>query len=377
VNALHESRFTPQVARILVRGVNWLGDAVMSTPALLRLRERFPQAHILLLTPEKLADLWLHHPAVNEVISFGPEEGVVSVSRKLRGRNLDLALVLPNSPRSALEVWRARIPQRVGYARPWRNWFLTRCVQERPGAVAMRKRSVNEINRLCACPASGLRYPASAHHLHLYLHLVTALGGKPEPLAPQLVVTDDEIIMVRKKFGLDDPGAGGRSVLALNPGAQYGPAKRWPIERFAQAARRIQERTNCLWLILGGQSDVAFAEQIHSAFRAPHSALRTLTGRTSLRELMALLKLSRVLLTNDTGPMHVAAAVGTPVVVPFGSTSPELTGPGLPGDLRHHLLKSDAPCSPCFRRDCPIDFRCMKGISVERVVEAVLSVVAL
>ena len=88
---------------------------------------------------------------------------------------------------------------------------------------------------------------------------------------------------------------------------------------------------------------------------------------------MALLKLCRVLLTNDTGPMHVAAALGTPVVVPFGSTSPELTGPGLPGDARHHLLKSDAPCSPCFLRECPIDFRCMNGISVAQVVEAVLS----
>jgi heptosyltransferase-2 len=87
---------------------------------------------------------------------------------------------------------------------------------------------------------------------------------------------------------------------------------------------------------------------------------------------MALLKFCRVLLTNDSGPMHVAAALGTPVVVPFGSTSPELTGPGLPGDARNRLLKSDAPCAPCFLRECPIDFRCMNGITVERVVEAVL-----
>ena len=97
-----------------------------------------------------------------------------------------------------------------------------------------------------------------------------------------------------------------------------------------------------------------------------------LAGKTSLRELMALLKLCRVLLTNDSGPMHVAAALGTPVVVPFGSTSPELTGPGLPGDSRHYLLKSDAPCSPCFRRVCPIDLRCMTGISIPSVVDAVL-----
>jgi heptosyltransferase-2 len=114
------------------------------------------------------------------------------------------------------------------------------------------------------------------------------------------------------------------------------------------------------------------AERIKSELRTPNSELRSLAGQTSLRELMALLKLCRVLLTNDSGPMHVAAALGTPVVAPFGSTSPELTGPGLPGDPRHWLLKSDAPCSPCFLRECPIDFRCMTGIGVERVVEAVV-----
>ena len=96
-----------------------------------------------------------------------------------------------------------------------------------------------------------------------------------------------------------------------------------------------------------------------------------LAGRTSLRELMALLKLCRVVLTNDSGPMHVAAALGTPVVVPFGSTSPAFTGPGLPGEARHRLLQADAACSPCFRRNCPIDFRCMTGISVESVIAAV------
>jgi heptosyltransferase-2 len=124
--------------------------------------------------------------------------------------------------------------------------------------------------------------------------------------------------------------------------------------------------------LFGGKNDQLLTAQIESSIVNRQSSISSLAGKTSLRELMALLKLCRVLLTNDTGPMHVAAALGTPVVVPFGSTSPELTGPGLPGDARHRLLKSDAPCSPCFLRECPIDFRCMNGISVERVVEAVL-----
>jgi heptosyltransferase-2 len=238
----------------------------------------------------------------------------------------------------------------------------------------MRKRSVSEIRRLIATPTAQTRNSrlktqnSPAHQLHDYLHLVAALGANPAPLPPCLYVSPEEVEVARKKFeltGISGPCFG------LNAGAEYGPAKRWPVERFIAAAVELQRRANCAWLILGGTGDVETAGRIESEIRNPKSEIRNLAGRTSLRELMALLKLCRVLLTNDTGPMHVAAALGTPVVVPFGSTSPELTGPGLPGDPRHRLLQSDAPCSPCFLRECPIDFRCMKGIEVERVVEAV------
>jgi heptosyltransferase-2 len=376
----------PSAPRILVRGTNWLGDAVMTTPALLRLREKFPDAHITLLTPEKLRDLWTNHPAVNETIPFTSGENVFLTGKKLRAGKYDLALVFPNSPRSALEVWLAGIPQRIGYARPWRNFFLTNAVPARAEAVKMQKRSVGEIKRLIAAndrsagvsPASEKiiaggtpALPLSAHQIHEYLHLVAALGASPEPLPPQLVVTPGKIEAVKKKFGLDEIK---RPLFGLNPGAEYGPAKRWPVEKFIATAREIQNRTNCTWLTFGGQADAAMAHRIESAIPSPPSAIWNLAGKTTLRELMALLKICRVLLTNDSGPMHVAAALGTPVVVPFGSTSPELTGPGLPGDARHRLLKSDAPCSPCFLRECPIDFRCLNGIGVERVVEAVLSV---
>ena len=374
--------------RILVRGVNWLGDAVMTTPALLRLREKFPDAHITLLTPEKLADLWKNHPAVNEIISFQAGESVFAIGKKLSAGKFDLALVLPNSPRSALEVFLARIPQRIGYARPWRNFFLTQTVAPRSEAVKMHKRSVAEIKHLVAADVSRRQNSVrrvltntttTTHQTHEYLHLVAALGADPEPLAPQLFVTPEEVEAVKKKFGLEKISG---PILGLNPGAEYGPAKRWPAERFIAAAQQIQSKTNCTWLLFGGKNDETAAAQIQSAIgnqqlasakpqAQPGSAIN-LAGKTTLRELMSLLKLCRVLLTNDTGPMHVAAALGTPVVVPFGSTSPELTGPGLPGDPRHHLLKSDAPCSPCFLRECPIDFRCMNGIGVEPVVEAVV-----
>ncbi|HEV2437119.1 MAG TPA: lipopolysaccharide heptosyltransferase II [Verrucomicrobiae bacterium] len=407
-------RQTPDAPRILVRGTNWLGDAVMTTPALMRLREKFPSARITLLTPEKLAELWKNHPAVNETISFAPGESIFSVGRKLRrwgertGEPLhepknevtttradarptgfDLALVLPNSPRSAIETWLAGIPRRVGYARPWRNYFLTQAVAPRPDAGQMRKRSVSEIRQLVAAdvnrrmPRENRTFTSAAtnvHQIHEYLHLTAALGANPEPLPPQLFVSPDEIETSKKKFGLEKTT---QPVFGLNPGAEYGPAKRWPVDRFIAAARQIQQQTNCVWLIFGGKNDVIITDQIESALlaasersgdgRTPNSALRNLAGQTTLRDLMAMQKFCRVLLTNDSGPMHVAAALGTPVVVPFGSTSPELTGPGLPGDSRHRLLKSDAPCSPCFRRECPIDLRCMNGITIERVVEAVLS----
>ncbi len=359
--------------RILVRGVNWLGDAVMTTPALLRLREAIPAAHIALLTPEKIQGLWRRHPAVDEIIPISAEENVFAVGQKLRAGKFDIALVLPNSPRSALEVFLARIPRRVGYARAWRNFFLTQTLAPRAGAVKMHKRTVPEIHALVS-GSSKLKDPNSnlelvAHQIYEYLQLVAALGANLEPLAPQLFVASDEVEVVEKKFGLENMG---RPVFGLNPGAEYGPAKRWPVEKFIAVAREIQAQTNCVWLIFGGKNDEAIATQIQSAIGHRPSAIN-LAGQTSLRELMALLKGCRVLLTNDTGPMHVAAALGTPVVVPFGSTSPELTGPGLPGDPRHQLPKSNAPCSPCFLRECPIDFRCMNGISVERMVGAVLT----
>jgi heptosyltransferase-2 len=366
--------------RILVRGVNWLGDAVMTTPALLRLREKFPQAHITLLGPEKLRELWGRHPAVNDVIGFDVGEGLLATSRKLRTGKFELALVLPNSPRSALEVWLAGIPQRVGYARPWRTWFLTQAVPTRRGHVKMCKRTPAAIRQLTqnsgAKPEIRNSIPETAHQLHEYLHLVATLGTTAGILAPQLTVGSEEVQAVAGRFGL---GLETRW-LGINPGAEYGPAKRWPVENFQFMAREAAAWPGWGVLLFGGKADMAMAGRIEQEFwnGARHwttpPKLVNLAGRTSLRELMALLKLCRGVLTNDTGPMHVAAALGTPVVVPFGSTSPELTGPGLPGDPRHRLLKSDAVCSPCFLRECPIDFRCMNGITVERVMAAALDV---
>jgi heptosyltransferase II len=359
--------------RILIRGVNWLGDAVMATPALLRLREKFPGAHFALLTHEKLRDLWLNHPAIDEIIPFGSGDSVFTVGKKLRAGHFDTALVLPNSPRSAMEVFLAGIPKRIGYARPSRNFFLTEAIAPCADAVKMHKRSVGEIQKLIAHPAQNSKpglQNLSAHQIHEYLHLAAAFCADPGPLPPKLVITGEEVEAVRKKFRLKNIAG---PIFGLNAGAEYGPAKRWPVERFIAAAREIQQRTGCAWLLFGGNNDLAIANQIELAIRNPQSTIFNLAGKTSLRELMAALKLCRVLATNDTGPMHLAAALDVPVVAIFGSTSPELTGPIF--SKGSSILKSDAPCSPCFLRECPIDFRCMNGISAGQVVEAVLQAV--
>ena len=376
-----------QPERILVRGLNWLGDAVMSTPALLRLREARPDATIVLLTPEKLAELWDHHPALSAVLTFSETESVFQVAHRLRSERFAKALLLPNSPRSALEAFLARIPERIGYARSWRTPFLTRPVPPRPGEFPMRKLSVREIRRLVRPPgdAPAWSIPAAAHHIHQYLHLAATLGANPDPVAPRVTVTPEEMEQTQRRFDLTPIAGQGGPWFGMNPGAHYGPAKRWPVERFIEAALELTRRTGCRWLIFGSEADAPWAAQIESALNvaggrgapgtlASPAGVVNLAGRTRLRELCALLRSCSVLLTNDSGPMHLAAAVGTPVVVPFGSTSPELTGPGWPGEAgsRHALVRVEAPCAPCFRRVCPIDFRCMRGIAVSEVVEATL-----
>ncbi len=357
--------------RILVRGVNWLGDAVMTTPALARLRERFPDARITLLTAAKLAPLWSPHPAVDDVVSFAADEGLLSVARRLRAGRFDLALLLPNAPRAGLEARLAGIPRRVGIHWPWRDWLLTDVVPTDPRAVGMRRRKPAEILARLREPAPppnwGLPAPGpESHQLFHYLRLVAALGADPTPLPPRLGVAPAEIADARERLGL----APGIRWIGFNVGAEYGPAKRWPVESFAAVARAVATRPGHGLVFFGGNSDIQTVARILAALGRSPAPVRNLAGRTSLRDLAASLAACEAVITNDTGPMHVAAAVGTRVIVPFGSTSPELTGPGLPGEGRHALLKSDAPCAPCFLRECPADLRCLRRLEPDAILAA-------
>ncbi len=370
---------------LVIRGVNWLGDAVMTTPAVLRLRERFPGARITLLCPDKLRDLWTSHPAIDQVTTFAPGEGLLSVSRNLRSIGADLAVVFPNSFRSAIEVWAAGIPRRVGSGRFPRTWFLSDRVASPAGIVRMRKRTVEEVRRITATrspqsPAGRTAWPTDSHQLHHYLRLAAHLGADPSPVPPRLCPAEAATRSMRTRLATEIDSE--VPWIGLNAGAEYGPAKRWHLDRFAAAARRLTERIQeqspgrpaPRFVLFGGKADIPLAQDLTG--RLQGLPVTSLAGQTTLAELMAALALCRVLITNDTGPMHLAAALGVPVVVPFGSTSPELTGPGLPGDPRHRLLLGQAPCAPCFLRQCPVDFRCMDSISVERVVTAALETLA-
>jgi len=252
------------------------------------------------------------------------------------------------------------------------------------GAVEMRKRSAREIRRLIFGDGPPEKAPitevsSSAHHIFQYLHLVASLGANPGPIPPRLEIAPTEEHSMRESL-LREAGERWNELesdkirfLAINPSAAYGPAKRWPADRFADVAHAVCERIpNAVWVALGGPDDVSICDEVAGLAK---TRMLNRAGKSDLREMMSILKVAEVLLTNDSGPMHVAAALGTPVVVPFGSTSSALTGPGLPGTSHQQLLSANAPCSPCFLRECPIDFRCMTGISKEAVLAAVLQLV--
>ena len=334
----------------------------MTTPALMRLRQTRPQARITLLSPRKLAGLWEGQPFVDEVLTFSGAETVWQVGRLLRGKGFDAGIAFPNSVRSALELWLARIPVRIGAGR---GLLLTQSVGPRGGAMEMRKRTAREVRERVRAGSQPESVPAKAHHVHYYLHLVAALGASVEPLAPHIEISADEMAEVCRKFGLTH--SAGQPWFGLNPGAEYGAAKRWPAERFVEAAVALRRKTNCRWVIFGGAGEHDLAEKIAREAGEP---ILNLAGKTSLRELAAALKLCDFVLTNDTGPMHLAAAVGARMVAIFGSTSPELTGPIF--SPRARIVRQPVPCAPCFLRECPIDLRCLRGIAPEMVVAAAL-----
>ncbi len=351
--------------RVLIRSVNWLGDAVMTMPAIQQLKQAHPQAQLAVLTAPKLADIWRLHPDVSEVIVHEPSNCpfvLLRQARELRQGRFDAAIIFPNSWRSALPVWLAGIPQRIGFRGHARAWMLTDALEESADYQTKPVMTLEAIRCFGGGSPAVSERTAFKHQVHRHLQLAACLGADATPCAPrlQLAAPPDDARLPQDK-----------PLLALNASAEYGPAKRWPRDRFIAVAKTIAERHHVRWVIIGGPKETDLGSQIAAALGEQHAI--NLAGKTTLLGLCHALSQCRLLLTNDSGPMHLAAALGKPVVAIFGSTEPVLTGPN---DSRHMILRHAPPCSPCFMRECPIDFRCMTAITVGEVVKAAERVIS-
>ncbi len=308
---------------LVVRSPNWLGDAVMALPAVRSLKAARGPEPLVVAAPEKLAALWQACPFVDRVIALADPKNLRATVAQLREGKFASALLLPNSLRSAAEAFLARIPQRTGYVRGGRGFLLTQPVPVPP------------------------QNPLRLHRRFYYLDLVAALN----------LPVDDQMPALRTGPA-PDPGG---PFLAVCPGAEYGPAKRWPVANFAAVARDFAERRKLRIVLFGAPGDAPVAAEF--AALVPEAENRV--GRTSLAEFMAALAAAKLVLCNDSGAMHLASVLGAPTVAVFGSTEPQLTGPLGP---RHAVVRHHVPCSPCFLRECPIDFACMTSVTPERVI---------
>ena len=326
--------------RILIRSSNWLGDAVMSVPAIRAIKAGRPDAHITVAVPSKIASMWKLVPEVSEIIPL-PNKSLLAAVRSIRRRSLfDVVILFPNSLRAALETWLTGIPRRVGYRGHFRSWLLNQiiCQRETPGPIE--------------------------HQADRYMRVARELGANVQDNWREALPRVRDI-----SDGTGTVPPGDECVkLALSPGAEYGLAKRWLPQRFAEVAAVVAAKLSVQWILLGTAKDVAVGEMI--ARTLGHSCVNRV-GQTTLEQLIDELRECRLLLTNDTGTMHLASLLGVPTVAIFGSTEPRLTGPL--GD-RHIIVRHQVECSPCFLRKCPIDFRCMKAVSVDEAINGVLRI---
>jgi heptosyltransferase-2 len=346
-----ESATGRAVRRLLVRGPNWIGDAVMSEPALTAMRRLFPNAELSLLVKPAIAELFGGHPAVDHLMTYdarGRHAGLAGkwlLAGTLRRAGFDLAILLQNAFEAALLAFLAGVPRRYGYASDGRSLLLTQAIA-RPSS--MRK----------------------LHQVQDYLELLRPLGVNGGSSAPRLYLSQAEEEQARlflQANGVQEDDL----VVGVNPGSTYGGAKRWLPERFAETADRLVARLRgegrvARVVIIGAKGEEPLGQAIAARMQSRPLGL---SGRTSVRDLMGVISRCALFITNDTGPMHIAAAFNVPTVALFGPTDFEETSPI--GE-RHALVRHPVECSPCLLRECPIDHRCMTRISSEEVYQAAM-----
>jgi heptosyltransferase-2 len=336
---------------ILVRATNWVGDAVMSLPALHSLRQRYPEAHIAILARPWVADLYRREPFCDEVIFYESSPGWRDFARKLslvrtiRTKNFDCAVLFQNAFEAAAIAFLARVPERIGYRRDGRGLMLTKAVPvPRPHEIP-------------------------THQRFYYLELLKRAGIIHEYSADSCIfLSASEEAADHGRQLLSANGLKG-CVIGLGPGAAFGGAKRWLPERFAEAAIALAHQLEAGVAIFGTEKERQLGEVVESAIGEAAIQVSNLAGLTPLRDFIDMVAACRVFLTNDSGSMHIASALGVPTVTVYGPTDENATGPA---GSRNAVLREPVECAPCHLRECPIDHRCMTRVPAERVVAAAL-----
>jgi heptosyltransferase-2 len=327
---------------LLIRGVNWVGDAVMTLPALGAIRKAMPESRIFLLAKPSVAAVYENNPNIDEIIPYDDRYrgimGKFRLASALRKGNFSHAILLQNALDAAVIATLARIPRRSGYNRDGRGLLLTNPIPYS-----------GEDNRM--------------HHVDYFLELVRRMGLDAKPSEPYIHLDIKERLRARELLSSLK-----RPVVGINPGAAYGSAKQWLPERFAQVARQALDKLGGSAVVFGSGAEVEIADEILALSGQPGGGnIVSMAGKTSLRELVALISECDLLLTNDSGPMHIGYAVRTPLVAIFGSTDPTLTGPVGKGSV---VLRKFTDCGPCFERKCrEASLRCMEAITTDEVFE--------
>lgn len=324
--------FAPE--RVIVRSPNPLGDACMAIPAIRALRRAWKSASIVMTCRENLAPMWESQRELDAVIPFRKKANPIAVGIEIRSHgDFDFGLLLPNSFRSALELRFGGVKNLAGFKRYQRGFLLSIGVRE---------------------PEPDSENP---HHANRYLHLVEQLG---------VAIDRDEDLFRIPPAPRPIPRSPGMIHIGVCPGAEYGNAKRYPIERYAEAIEDLRKRLpNVAFTvsIFGSPAEREIGERLAALLSDP---VANRAGETSVGELVEELKDCHFLATNDTGTMHLAAALGIPTVAIFGSTEPAFTAPI--GEI-HRVIRHKVDCSPCFLRECPIDYRCMLRIEPKTVTD--------
>lgn len=330
-------------ARVLIRAANWVGDAIMTTPVIRAVRRNFPHARVTILAKPWVIPVYENNPYISDIMVYDSvgrhrgQMGVLRLSRDIKKKKFHLAILMQNAFEAALLAFLARIPERVGYNTDFRTLLLSPSVRLNP---ALKKK----------------------HLIHYYMGILEGVGLMTDGTRQDLFVSDadrDHAARLLKDKGLGQ----GKPFIGINPGATGGTAKRWFPERYARLCELLSEKYQTRILIFGGPADYSLGEKISDM--APASCIN-IAGKTSLSQAFALISGLDLFVTNDSGLMHAAAALGVPQAAIIGSTDPVATAPFSDQSI---LIREQVPCAPCLKKECPIDHRCMDLIPVDRVFQ--------